>query len=58
MRPSNNYKDYKYPHDYEGHYVKQQYLPDDLKNQKYYSYADNKIEAAAKAYWAVVKGEK
>lgn len=58
MRPSNNYKDYKYPHDYEGHYVKQQYPPDDLKNQKYYSYADNKIEAAAKAYWALVKGEK
>ena len=38
--------------------MKQQYLPDDLKNQKYYSYADNKIEAAAKAYWALVKGEK
>ncbi len=27
---------YKYPHDYEGAYVKQQYLPDNLKNKKYY----------------------
>lgn len=27
---------YKYPHDYKGHYVKQQYLPDKLKNRKYY----------------------
>lgn len=29
-------KDYKYPHDYEGSYVQQQYLPDELKQQKYY----------------------
>ncbi len=28
--------DYKYPHDYKGAYVKQQYLPDKLKNKKYY----------------------
>ena len=27
---------YKYPHDYPGSYVKQQYLPDNLKNKKYY----------------------
>lgn len=27
---------YKYPHDYKGAYVVQQYLPDKLKNQKYY----------------------
>ena len=27
---------YKYPHDYPGGYVKQQYLPDNLKNRKYY----------------------
>jgi putative ATPase len=28
---------YKYPHDYPDAYVEQQYLPDDLKNRKYYS---------------------
>ena len=29
-------KIYKYPHDYKGSYVKQQYMPDNLKNKKYY----------------------
>ena len=29
-------KIYKYPHDYKGSYVKQQYLPDNLKNKKYF----------------------
>lgn len=29
-------KDYKYPHDYPNAYVPQQYLPDNLKNKKYY----------------------
>lgn len=46
---------YKYPHDYSGHWVKQQYLPDSLKNARYYEYGDNKIEQAAKAYWDEVK---
>ena len=32
----NHNPEYKYPHNYEGHYVKQQYLPDNLKNKKYY----------------------
>ncbi len=27
---------YKYPHDYEGHYVKQQYLPDEIKDEKFF----------------------
>ena len=31
-----NAPDYKYPHDYKGAYVIQQYLPDKLKNKKYY----------------------
>ena len=31
-----NSKDYKYPHNYKGNYVKQQYLPDQLVNRKYY----------------------
>ena len=49
------YKGYKYPHDYENHYINQQYLPDDLKNKKYYSYGDNKTERAAKEYWDRIK---
>ena len=28
--------DYKYPHDYPGHYVRQQYLPDGLEDLKFY----------------------
>ena len=57
MRPSNRYDNYKYPHDYPGHYVRQQYLPDDLKGAKYYSFGDNKTEQAAKKYWELIKGE-
>ena len=46
---------YRYPHDYPGHWVKQQYLPDSLKDASYYKYGDNKIEQAAKAYWDELK---
>ncbi len=31
-----NSKDYKYPHDYPNAFVRQQYLPDKIKNRKYY----------------------
>ena len=58
MRPSNNFSGYKYPHDFEDHYVKQQYLPDDIKNTKYYDYGDNKTEQMAKAYWDKIKEKK
>ena len=37
---------YLYPHDYPDHYVKQQYLPDRLKNKTYYVAGDNKNEQA------------
>ncbi len=46
---------YKYPHDYPNHYVSQQYLPDDLKNVKFYTYGDNKTEQAARTYWEKIK---
>ena len=46
---------YKYPHSYPGHWVRQQYLPDSLKNAHYYEYGDNKTEQAAKAYWEQIK---
>ena len=41
---------YKYPHDFPGHYVAQQYLPDTLSGTVYYEFGDNKTEQAAKAY--------
>ena len=44
------FKGYKYPHSYPGHYVEQQYLPDDLVGKRYYEYGDNKTEAAAREY--------
>ena len=47
---------YKYPHSYPNRWVKQQYLPDNLKNAVYYEYGDNKTEQAAKAYWDLIKG--
>ena len=46
---------YKYPHGYPDHYVKQQYLPNALKDRVYYEYGDNKIEQAAKKYWDEIK---
>jgi putative ATPase len=48
---------YLYPHDYKNHYVKQQYLPDVLKDREYYKYGDNKNEQAFKQYWEKIKGE-
>lgn len=46
---------YIYPHDYENHWTYQQYLPDAIKNAKYYEFGDNKMEQAAKAYWDKIK---
>ena len=46
---------YKYPHNYKNDYVKQQYLPDDVKNHKYYKPGDNKFEQATKEYWDKIK---
>ncbi len=51
------FKGYKYPHDYPNRYVEQQYLPDDLKNRKYYVFGDNKTEKAAEEYWNRIKGK-
>ena len=50
-------QNYLYPHDYPNHYVKQQYLPDKIKNKKYYEYGGNKTEQAAKEYWKKIKSE-
>lgn len=56
MQPSaNKNKDYVYPHPFPNHYYPQQYLPDDIKDRKYYEFADNKTEQAAKEYWRKIK---
>ncbi|MBR3994815.1 MAG: replication-associated recombination protein A [Clostridia bacterium] len=52
---ANKNADYKYPHIFPNHYVKQQYLPDDIKNRVYYEYGDNKTEQVAKSYWEKIK---
>lgn len=46
---------YLYPHDFPNHWVKQQYLPDLIKDVQYYEYGDNKIEQAARRYWDEIK---
>ena len=50
-------QNYKYPHDYPLHYVNQQYLPDNIKDKKYYNFGDNKTEAKFREYWSKIKGE-
>lgn len=49
---------YLYPHDYPNHYVKQQYLPDELKDRIYYEFGDNKQEQAAAVYRNRILNEK
>ncbi len=46
---------YLYPHDYPNHWVEQQYLPDAVKNKRYYEYGSNKNEQAFKSYWDKIK---
>ncbi len=48
---------YLYPHTYQNHYVNQQYLPDDIKDKKYYIFGNNKTERLCKEYWNKIKGE-
>ena len=47
---------YQFPHDFPGHWVEQQYLPDALMGHTYYEYGENKNEQAARAYWEKIKG--
>jgi len=50
-------QNYLYAHDYPGHWVRQQYLPDALAGAVYYTFGDNRNEQAAMAYWEKIKGE-
>lgn len=49
--------DYKYPHLYENNYVKQQYLPDNLKDAVYYVPGKNKMEEGLMKYRKGIRGE-
>lgn len=51
-------QNYMYPHEYPNHWVRQQYLPDRIKDAKYYTFGNNKNEQAYKRYWDTIKGEK
>ena len=55
LRQVNNFDGYKYPHDYPDHYVTQQYLPDDIKNSKYFTHGISKNEMSARDYWNQIK---
>ena len=46
---------YLYPHNFPNHWIRQQYLPDSIKDRVYYTYGDNKTEQAAKRYWDEIK---
>ncbi len=50
-------QNYLYPHDYPNHYVRQQYLPDSLKDRIYYQFGDNKFEQSAMVYRDKIKAE-
>ena len=50
--------DYKYPHDYDGHFVIQDYLPEKIKSAVYYKPSDNGREAKLKDYLLNLKSRK
>ena len=54
---SPQFKGYLYPHEYENHYVKQDYLPKDLIGKKYYTFGTNKTEQAAEAYYEFIRSK-
>ncbi|WP_027121554.1 replication-associated recombination protein A [Mycoplasma leonicaptivi] len=50
--------DYKYPHNYEFNFVKQQYLPKEINNVKFYIPQKNKNENDLEKYWTIIKNKK
>lgn len=46
---------YKYPHDYENNYVRQSYMPEKIKDSKYYFPQKNKYEESINMYWSKIK---
>ncbi|GFR77293.1 AAA ATPase [Elysia marginata] len=58
MKGLNYGKNYKYSHNYEGHFELQEYLPDDIKNTVFYNPGDNSKEHIIKAYLKKNWGDK
>ena len=60
MKDLNYGQDYKYPHDYPGNFVEQPYLPEELKDKKFYQPQQNaqevKILERLKAWWRKYRG--
>lgn len=50
--------DYKYPHDYENDWVEQQYLPDEIKNKKFYNHKNNQYESKVYELYNRMKNKK
>ena len=48
---------YKYAHDYPNHYVEQQYLPNEIKDERFYVPTDNGYEKNIKEHFKRIKGE-
>ncbi len=48
---------YKYAHSYENHYVEQQYLPDEIKDKRFYIPSDNGYEVMIQEYFQKIKGK-
>ena len=49
---------YQYAHDYENHYVRQQYLPDEAKTERFYIPSDNGYEAQIQQYFKKIGADK
>lgn len=49
---------YKYAHEYENHYVKQQYLPDEVSGERFYVPSDNGYEAEIQKYFEKIGASK
>lgn len=47
---------YKYAHDYPNHYVDQQYLPDEIRDEKFYIPSENGYEKNIREYFKKIKG--
>ena len=57
MRDLGYNEGYLYPHDFPGHYVEQQYLPDQLQGTQFYVPTDNGYEAAIREHMNKIKEE-
>ena len=58
MSELNYGKEYKYAHDYPGHFVDQQYLPDDIKDMRFYRSQDNASERKSNERMTMLWGDK